>query len=327
MGSQTTNVLVIDGEVGGSATVMRGPNAAAPARRRRLRARIYGARLFLLLALPGVLVYALGILAPLLLAGRYSVSDINLLNGVGDFVGIQNYVDVLSDPEFWSAFAFTMILTLGCVVIANGAGVTLALILNRNRRSFHVLRSVAFIPSVLAGVVIAYIWSTILTDNGTLNVILGNLGLSALQTSWLGSQLGAQVSVIFVTVWPSIGFGTIIYLAGLQSVPQELLEAASVDGSGPARTFRSITWPLLRPALFVTTTMMVIGGFKAYDISVVLTGGGPAGATDTPAFQILRHGFNENRAGYANAQAIILLLALVIVSVVGVALNNRGEKS
>ena len=289
--------------------------------------KAHAARLFLFLALPGVLIYALGILAPLGLAGRYSVSNINLLNGVGDFVGLQNYSDVLSDPEFWSAFAFTMILTLGCVVIANGAGVTLAVILNRNRRFFHLLRSVAFIPSVLAGVVIAYIWSTILTDKGTLNVLLGNVGLSALQTSWLGSQLGAQVSVIFVTVWPSIGFGTIIYLAGLQSVPQELLEAASVDGSSPARTFRSITWPLLRPALFVTTTMMVIGGFKAYDISVVLTGGGPAGATDTPAFQILRHGFNENRAGYANAQALILLLALVIVSVIGVALNNRGEKS
>ncbi len=271
--------------------------------------------------------YALGVMIPLGLAVRYSVSDINLLNGLGDFVGVQNYIDVLTDPEFWGAFGFTMILTVGSVVVANGVGVTLAVILNKSRRSFHVLRSITFIPSVLAGVVVAFIWSTILTDRGTLNVLLGNLGLASLQTSWLGSQLGAQVSVIFVSVWPSIGFGTIIYLAGLQSVPQELLEAASVDGASPARTFRAITWPLLRPALFVTSTMMVIGGFKAYDISVVLTGGGPAGATDTPAFQILRHGFNENRAGYANAEAIILLLVLVIVALVSVALNNRGEKS
>jgi multiple sugar transport system permease protein len=295
--------------------------------RRPLRSRIRGARLFLLLALPGVLMYGLGVLAPLVLAGRYSVSDINLLNGVGGFVGLQNFADVLADPEFWSAFGFTMILTVGMIVLANAGGVSLALILNRNRRSFHVLRSITFIPSVIAGVVVAYIWSTILTDNGTLNVLLSSVGLDSLRQSWLGSQLGAQVSVIVVTVWPSIGFGTIIYLAGLQGVPQELLEAASVDGASPARTFRAITWPLLRPSLFVTTTMMLINGFKAYDISVVLTGGGPAGATDTPAFQILRHGFNENRAGYANAEAIILLLVLVIVSVVGVALNNRGDKS
>ncbi len=303
------------------------PGDHAHARRRTVRSRLHHVRIFAVLALPGVLLYALGILAPLLLAGRYSVSDINLLNGVGDFVGFANYVAVLTNPEFWSAFGFVIFITAGAVVIANGGGVILALILNRTRRSFHVLRSITFIPSVLAGVVVAYIWSTILTDRGVLNVLLGNLGLNALQVSWLGSPLGAQISVIFVTVWPSIGFGTIIYLAGLQSIPHELLEAAAVDGSGPWRTFWAITWPLLRPALFVTTTMMVIGGFKAYDISVVLTGGGPAGATDTPAFQILRKGFIENNSGYANALAIILLLTLVIISIVGVAVNNRGDKS
>lgn len=301
--------------------------STSPVRRRSLRSRLHPVRVFAVLALPAVLLYALGILTPLVLAARYSLSDINLLNGVGDFVGLANYVSVLTNPEFWSAFVFVIFITLGAVVIANAAGVTLALILNRSRRSFHVLRSITFIPSVLAGVVVAYIWSTILTDRGVLNVILGNLGLNALQISWLGSPLGAQISVIFVTVWPSIGFGTIIYLAGLQSIPHELLEAAAVDGSGRWRTFWAITWPLLRPALFVTTTMMVIGGFKAYDISVVLTGGGPAGATDTPAFQILRKGFIENNSGYANALAIILLLTLVIISIVGIAVNNRGDKS
>lgn len=294
---------------------------------RKSRSGFKGVKLFLVLALPGVLIYVLGILTPLVLAGRYSLSDINLLNGKGDFVGFKNYVDVFTDPEFWSAFWFVMILTAGCVVVANAAGVSLALILNKNFPFFHVLRSVSFIPSVLAGVVVAYIWSTILTDNGTLNIILDNIGLSSLKASWLGSPIGAQFSVIFVTVWPSIGFGTIIYLAGLQSVPKELLEAAAVDGSSPFRTFWSITWPMLRPALFVTTTMMVIGGFKAFDISVVLTGGGPSGATDTPAFQILRHGLVENRTGYANAQALILLFTLVIISVISVALNNRGDKS
>jgi ABC-type sugar transport system permease subunit len=143
----------------------------------------------------------------------------------------------------------------------------------------------------------------------------------------LGSPLGAQASVIFVTVWPSIGFGTIIYLAGLQSVPRELMEAAAVDGSGPIRTFWSITWPLLSPALFVTSTMMLIGGFKAFDISMILTGGGPSRATDTPALQILRHGFIENRAGYANAEALILLTVLVLVSLIGTAVTSRGDKA
>jgi ABC-type sugar transport system permease subunit len=270
--------------------------------------------------------YLLGVLAPLALALKFSFTDINLLSGIGQFIGFQNYQTVLTDPEFWNAFGFVLVLTIFCVVVANSAGLALAVILNRNLRSFHILRSVTFIPSILAGVVIGYIWSNILTDNGTLNSILGGVGLAGLKASWLGSPLGAQASVIFVTVWPSIGFGAIIYLAGLQSVPKELLEAAAVDGSSPFRTFWSITWPLLRPSLFVTSTMMVIGGFKAFDISMVLTGGGPSRATDTPALQILRHGFIENRAGYANAEAVLLLIVLVLISVIGTSLSSRGDK-
>lgn len=293
-----------------------------------LSRRASGAKLqsFLALGLPGIAMYALGVLLPLSLAVSFSFSDINLLSGKGDFIGFANYIEVLTDPEFWSAYSFVIVLTLGCVILANVGGLTLALILNKNLPYFHFLRSLSFVPSVLSGVVVAYIWSTILTDRGVLNSILGNFGLDNLQVSWLGSPIGAQLSVTFVTVWPSIGFGTIIYLAGLQSVPKELLEAASVDGAGPIRKFLSITWPMLRPALFVTSTMMVIGGFKAYDISVVLTGGGPAGATDTPAFQILRHGIIENKAGYANAQAVLLLLTLVVISIIGTQLGARGER-
>lgn len=294
---------------------------------RRGAIKLRSMRLFLLLAMPGLLMYFLGVLAPLGLAVQFSFSDINLLSGEGDFVGFQNYIDVLADPEFWNAFSFTVAITVFCVLIANLGGLSLALILNRHLRYFHILRSLTFIPSILAGVVIGYIWSNILTDQGVLNNILGAIGLSSLQASWLGSPLGAQASVIFVTVWPSIGFGAIIYLAGLQSVPKELLEAAAVDGSGPIRTFLTITWPLLSPSLFVTSTMMVIGGFKAFDISMVLTGGGPSRATDTPALQILRHGFVENRAGYANAEALILLLVLVAISIIGTSISSRGDKS
>jgi ABC-type sugar transport system permease subunit len=298
--------------------------ASKPLRRKR---RFRGLKTFIVLAVPGLAMYALGVLTPLGLALHYSFTNINLLSGLGDFVGLQNYGDVLADPEFWNAFGFVSALTLLCIFIANAGGLTLAVILNRNLKSFHFLRSLTFIPSVLAGVVIGYIWSNILTDRGILNNILGSLGLETLQSSWLGSPLGAQASVIFVTVWPSIGFGTIIYLAGLQSVPRELLEAAAVDGSGPIRTFWSITWPLLSPALFVTSTMMLIGGFKAFDISMILTGGGPSRATDTPALQILRHGFIENRAGYANAEALILLTVLVLVSLIGTAVTSRGDKA
>ena len=282
-------------------------------------------RTFGVLGLPAIALYFFAVVIPLVLAFRYSLLDFNLLTSQGPFVGLQNYVAVLEDPGFWSAFAFTGVLTLWLLITANVGGVSLALLLNRRRKIFNALRTVAFVPSILSGVVLAYIWGTILTDKGVLNRLLSIIGQDGLQTSWLGSPLAAQASVILVSAWPSIGFATVVYLAGLQSIPAELLEAASVDGAGPVRTFRAITWPLLQPALFVTSTMMVIGGVKSYDISAVLTGGGPAGATDTPALQILRHGFVENRAGYANAEAILLLLIILLISIAGYAISNRRE--
>ena len=290
------------------------------------RRRLNGARTFAVLGLPGVALYAVAVIIPLTLAIRYSLLDFNLLTSKGPFVGLDNYRDVLSDPDFWSAFGFTSVLTVYLLLAANIGGVLLALLLNRRRRVFNGLRTIAFLPSILSGVVLAYIWSTILTDRGVLNNTLELLGLTGLQTSWLGTPLAAQASVIFVSGWPSIGFATVVYLAGLQSIPSELLEAAAVDGAGPVRTFRAITWPLLQPSLFVVSTMMIIGGVKSYDVSAVLTGGGPAGATDTPALQILRHGFEENRAGFANAQAIILLSIIVLISVVGYTISAKREK-
>ena len=279
-----------------------------------------------MLGLPAVVFYFFAVVIPLVLAIRYSLLDFNLLTSEGPFVGLDNYIEVLTDPEFWSAFGFTSVLTIYLLLAANVGGVSLALLLNRRRRVFNGLRTVAFVPSILSGVVLAYIWATILTDKGVLNNILGIVGLASLQTSWIGTPLAAQISVIFVSAWPAVGFATVVYLAGLQSIPAELLEAAAVDGAGPIRTFRAITWPLLQPSLFVTSTMMIIGGVKSYDVSAILTGGGPAGSTDTPALQILRHGFVENRAGYANAQAIILLLIIVLISVAGYLISSRREK-
>lgn len=309
-------------------TVLNRSHTAVELRSRRsgARKRTDKIRAFTVLGLPAVVLYFFAVIIPLILAFRYSLLDFNLLTSDGPFVGLQNYQDVLTDPEFWRAFAFTSVLTVWLLVSANAGGVCLALLLNKRRRVFNALRTVAFIPSILSGVVLAYIWSTILTDDGVLNRMFEIVGLGQFATSWLGTPLAAQISVIFVSSWPSVGFATVVYLAGLQSIPIELLEAAAVDGAGPLQIFRAITWPLLRPSLIVISTMMVIGGVKSYDVSAVLTGGGPAGATDTPALQILRHGFVENRAGYANAQAIILLAIIVIMSVASYAISNREGK-
>jgi multiple sugar transport system permease protein len=293
-----------------------------PARRKQ---RVRHRSGFLFLAAPGVAFYTLAVLIPLGLAVSYSLRDYNILTGSGDWVGLDNYVELLDDGGFWGPFIYTLALTVFVAVVANAFGVALASVLNRPQRVFHWLRTITFVPVILAGVVIAYLWSTILTDEGILNTTLASLGLDGLQHSWLGSTRGAQLSVMVVSVWPAIGFCTVVYLAGFQAIPQELIEAAQIDGASPPQVFWRISWPLLQPALLVNTPVMMINGFKAYDISLVLTGGGPVGATETAALRILRVGVEQNRAGYASALAVVLLLAVGLTALFASRLARRTE--
>jgi multiple sugar transport system permease protein len=281
---------------------------------------------FFFLAAPGVVFYTLAVLIPLALAVSYSFRDYNILSGRGGWIGLANYAELLNDSDFWGPFIYTLTLTVFVAVVANVFGVALAAVLNRPQRVFHWLRTITFVPVILAGVVIAYLWSTILTDQGILNTTLASVGLDGLQQSWLGSTRGAQLSVMIVSVWPAIGFCTVVYLAGFQAIPQELIEAAQIDGASPRQVFRRISWPLLQPALLVNTPIMMINGFKAYDISLVLTGGGPVGATETAALRILRVGVEQNRAGYASAAAVALLLAVGLTAFFASRLARRAER-
>lgn len=291
---------------------------AARSARRRAQVTTFG-----VLGLPGVALYAIAVIAPVILCVRYSLLDYNLLTSQGEFVGLDNYRDVIGDPDIRGAFGFTIVLTVVSAVVANGCGVALAVLLDRPRRMYHVLRTFVFVPVILSGIVIAFLWSTILADEGLLNGLLDNLGLTSLQQSWLGTERGAQLSVILVSSWPAIGFCTVVFLAGLQTVPREIVEAAQVDGASGWQVFRSVTWPLLRPALVVNFIVMTINGFKAYDVSLVLTGGGPAGTTETSALQVLRIGFSQNRPGVASAAAILLLVAVALTAAAGTLLTRR----
>ncbi|MET8943151.1 sugar ABC transporter permease [Streptomyces sp. NPDC004542] len=281
---------------------------------------------FAVLGAPSFLLYAFAVLTPLGLCVVYSLEDYNLLSSSGRFIGLDNYRDLFSDPGFWGAYGFTLTITAFLIVVSNAGGVALAVVLNRPSRPFHVLRTVTFVPVILSGVVVAFLWSSILTDTGILNSLLHSLHLTSLQHSWLGTARGAQLSVMIVSVWPMIGFATTVYLAALQGVPAELLEAAEIDGAGPVRRFRHVVWPLLRPALAVNSTIMLINGAKSYETSLILTGGGPNGATDTGALQVLRVGFTENRAGYAAAVSMVILATIALLSMAGAALARKADR-
>lgn len=274
---------------------------------------------------PGFVVYTGLVLVPLALSLYFSFTDRNLLYGNEKLVGIDNYVTLLTDPTFLKSFGFTTVLTLFTFVAVNVFSLGIALLLDRVGRFFFAIRMVFFIPVSLSGVIVAFIWSTILTDKGLLNTTLDSLGLHALALSWLGTPLTAQASVITVTTWQAMGLCIVVYLAGLQTIPRELLDASRIDGCDWFGSFRHVTWPLLAPSLTINSTLLLINGFKTYDIPVVLTGTGPAGTTSTVATEVIRVGFTLDQAGLASAMAIILLVTVSIMTGIVVLVLQRRE--
>lgn len=276
-------------------------------------------------AIPGFVVYAALVLVPLVLSLYFSFTNRNLLYGNEKFVGIDNFITLLTDSTFLKSFGFTATLAVVTFVAVNVFSLAIALLLDKMGRFFFAIRMIFFIPVSLSGVIVAFIWSTILTDNGLLNSMLNSLGLHSLALSWLGTSLTAQASVIAVTTWQAMGLCIVVYLAGLQTIPRELIDASRIDGCGWFGSFRSVTWPLLAPSLTINSTLLLINGFKSYDIPVVLTGTGPAGTTSTVATEVIRVGFTLDQAGLASAMAIILLVTVSIVTGIVVLVLQRRE--
>lgn len=275
-------------------------------------------------SVPGVVLYGTLVLVPLILSVYYSFTD-RTRRRDESFVGWDNYLRLLSDESFLSSFAFTATVTVATLLLVNALGLALALLLNRVGRLFFAMRMIFFIPIALSGVVAAFIWSRILTDQGLLNTWLSDIGLGDWALTWLGDPKLAQGSVIAIAIWQALGLCIVVYLAGLQTIPHELLDAARVDGGTRWQGFRHVTWPLLAPSVTINSTLLLINGFKTYDVPIVLTGTGPGGATATAATEIIRVGFTLNRVGLASAMAIILLLAVGLVTAIAVWVLQKRE--
>lgn len=178
---------------------------------------------------------------------------------------------------------------------------------------------------MISGVITGFVWQTILTENGILNTLLQHTGVIGQPIDWLGDPRLAQLSVGIVVAWVLSGFTTVVYLAALQSVPQELYDAASIDGAGPARRLRSITVPMTAPATTICVTISMITVLKLYDIITVLTGGGPAFATQSAAQYIVQVAFTGDEFGYASAVAIALLVVSAVLALTVTNVLRRRE--
>ncbi|GAA4576236.1 carbohydrate ABC transporter permease [Planotetraspora kaengkrachanensis] len=303
------------------------PGAGGTARARRRSSTRIGPKLgrFSLFALPGLLAYVVFVLIPIGMTGYYSFTNRNPFNPPTKWVGLRNYGDLLGDQEFRQALVNTVIITVIVAVFANVGGLLIAMLLDRPTRLYVALRAIFFTPVVLSAVVISVIWQAVLTDDGLLNSLLRGIGVDD-PPGWLSDPDLALYSIAWIITWQMLGFCVVVYLAGLQGVPRELQEAASIDGAGRFARFRNVTWPMLAPALTINTVMLLITGFKAYDQIQVITNGGPgAGTTSTMAFQVVQTAFNGNHIGYSSAMAAVMLALVATVSVVTLRLLQRRE--
>jgi multiple sugar transport system permease protein len=273
--------------------------------------------LFYLVFLVGPLVYAV-------VAGFFETSL--LKSGLGDFAGWSNYASVLSDSEFWRTLRntlwFTVLTTVPLVLLS----LVLALLADRFMRGRWFFRFAFFAPFVLPSAVVSLLFMFIYADQvGLAQSVATSLGVDS-PPSWLGDPDWAMVSITVATVWWTIGFNFVLYLAGLQEVPREVHEAAAVDGAGPWQRIRLVVVPMLGRTTTLVTVLQVIASLKVFDQIYMMTGGGPDGST-RPSLQLIYDtGFVEGRVGYASTVSLLLFVVILFVSLVWFALVRRAEK-
>lgn len=247
---------------------------------------------------------------PVLYNAYLSLTYWNLVAPVKDFVGLENYRDLLTDPGFGNTLVITVLFVAGIVIGSLVLGLAVALLLNQRLRGRGFVRTMAFAPHVLTGAAVGTLWLFIFDPNyGLLRPLFDVVGLTSPQ--WVRDSDWALPALVIVYLWKSTGFVATIYLAGLQSMPRDLYEAASLDGAGAWNLFRRVTLPLLSPVTFFLTVVMVILSFQAFDVLAVMTGGGPGTATTTLSWFIYDQGFRAYDVGYSSAAAMIMFVLLV----------------
>jgi len=276
-------------------------------------------RTYLVMLLPVVLLFTLFITLPALIGLFYSFTN---YQGYGDykFVGLTNYVALFSDPRILAAYGFTLGFSIVTVIVVNAIAMALAIGLNAKIKLKTSLRGAFFIPMVISGIVIAYVFNFLFSTS--IPAIATGLGIAPLENSILADPRFAWLAIVIVTAWQAVPGAIIIYLAGLLAISPEVYEAASIDGAGAWRQFRSITFPLIFGYVVINTILGLKGFLNAYDIIVGLTNGGPGTATMSVAMTIFT-GFTSGDYAYQMANAVIFFLVTVIISLLQLQLIRR----
>ena len=239
------------------------------------------------------------------------------------FVGFNNYVKSFQDPTFWSTLRFTALFVVVSLVIVNVVAFGLALIVTSNLRSKNILRTFFFVPNLIGGVVLGVIWQFIF--NSAIVALANKYNWEILKSSWLQDTNKAFWALIIVTVWQSSGYMMIVYITGLISIENDVLEASQIDGASPLRTLLTIKIPLMAQAFTIALFLTLRGGFMAYDVNVALTGGGPFRTTELISLHIFQDAFANGNFGTGQAKAVVMFLVVALAALVQVTVSKRYE--
>jgi sn-glycerol 3-phosphate transport system permease protein len=296
-------------------TGSRRPPRSGSGPRSRTRNRLRNWLLFAVLAGPNIALLVVFTYRPLLQSFFYSTLQWNLGSPTAIPIGLDNYAAWFADPGTPRTVAITAVFTLATVGGGMVIGLLLALLLNRRLRLRGAARTIVVAPYVLSGVAIGLLWLFVFDPNfGVLSALLRMVG--AASPDWYTDPQWALLMVIIVYLWKNVGYVAIIYLAGLQAVPRDLLEAATLDGASSSRAFFSVVLPLLGPTTFFLSITTLLTSLQSFDIIRAMTNGGPLEGTTTMMYQIYLEGFGGGRAGYSSAIATILFVVLFAITVV-----------
>ncbi|WP_342757351.1 sugar ABC transporter permease [Kineothrix sedimenti] len=270
---------------------------------------------YLAMVLPGFLIFTVGLIIPMFMAVRYSLTSWDGMSALKPFVGFQNYISLMKDSDFRSAWWFTIKFTIGNTIIQNVLALLFAVALDSGIKAQKIYRTAFFVPCLISSLIVGFIWLKMYSN--VLPAINEMLGTS-INFLLFGSGQTVLSGLLIANNWQWIGYWMLIYLAGLQSIPSDLYEAAKVDGAGALSRFRNITIPMLAPAITICVVGITTGSLKVYDLLVASTKGGPGRASTSIIYQTYATAINGRQYGYGSAMSVTLVLVLLLVALIQV---------
>ena len=279
----------------------------------------------LLFVAPAFIVYFIFKLYPTFSGIYYSMTSWNGLSKSKQFAGVDNYIEIFSDTNFWKSMIFTSKYVVVMLIVANVLALTLAIGIESRSKGRGFFRTLFCMPNMVSMIIGGYMWNFIFTK--VLYYMADNWGFTFLDKSWIGDPKYAFIAIVIVSAWGIVGYLMIIYMAALQGVPQHLIESASLDGATTWQRFWKITLPMIRHSLTICIFWTLNSMFQVFDVIYSLTGGGPGRATQSVAINIYQEAFTGNiRYGYATAKSMVLFLIILIITALQLSVMKRKEQ-